>query len=124
MNFMIADLPGLGFSVVTSVELPNPQNHTASAVTSQMNRVAVLDRFQAAQLDVAAEKNRYIADLLNNYFREYPGSSFAVTYTTVPSLQTPSRPVVPSRRTPFGHLNFLASPVEGIYFDPDDAIES
>jgi len=122
MSHAIAAFPEIEYAmVVTPVPLPNPQNHAPSLVTGQPDRIEVLNFLRAAQLNVVAEINKSIADLFCNYFLGYTNSSCAVTYTAV---QLPSRREIPARRTPFGHLNLLSSPVEGLYFDPDDVIES
>jgi hypothetical protein len=126
MDSAIAAFPDLELSVaVTTLALPTPQNPTASTVTSQPGVSAALDRVQSLQLDAVVQKNRNIMDLLSEYLRAqstYANSSFAVTHTLTFQLPVPYE--VPARRTPFGHLNFLAPPVEGLYFDPDDINES
>jgi hypothetical protein len=121
MIHAIAALPESEHAVVvTPVALPSPQNHTFSVVTGQPDRAEVLHFLRTARLSMVAEINKSIADLFCNYFREYTNSSSAVTYTAV---QLPPRDAIPARKTPFAHLNFLASPVEGLYFDPDDVSE-
>ena len=126
MDSTVATFRDLEFPVVvTAVALPNPQNPTASAVTSQPGRGTALDRIQAIQLNAVVQKNKSITDLFSEYLRAhstYANSSCAVTYTL--AFQLPPRYEIPARRTPFGHLNFLATPVEGLYFDPDDVSES
>jgi hypothetical protein len=125
MSSAIADFSDLESSVVvTTVPLPTPQNPAASTVTIQTGRSALLDRMQASQLDAVVQKNKNITDLFSEYLRchsAFANSTFAVTYAL--QLQAPSPYEIPARRTPFGHLNFLASPVEGLYFDPDDVTE-
>jgi hypothetical protein len=124
MSHMIATCPDLEFPVVvTPVTLPNPQNYTPCVVTGQGDQVAMLNLLRTAHLNVVAEMNKGIADLFSDYFRAYTNSSYAVTYTTL-SVQLPPRYQIPARKTPYGHLNFLASPVEGLYFDPDDIVDS
>jgi hypothetical protein len=126
MGSAIASFPELESSVVvTTLALPTPQNTTASAVTTQAERNAVLDRMQATQLDAVVQKNKDITDLFSEYLRchsAFSNSTFAVTYTLALQFLPPYE--IPARRTPFGHLNLLAAPVEGLYFDPDDVTES
>jgi hypothetical protein len=126
MDSAIAAFPDLELSVpVTTLALPTPQNPTASTVTSKPGVSAALDRIQSLQLDAVVQKNRNITDLLSEYLRAqsaYANSSFAVTYTL--AFQFPPPYEIPARRTPFGHLNLLASPVEGLYLDLDDIAES
>ncbi len=125
MGSAIAVFPDIESSVVvTTVALPTPQNTTASTVTTQTERNGALDRMQATRLDAVVQKNKNITDLFSEYLRchsAFANSTFAVTYTLFPF---PLPYEIPVRRTPFGHLNFLASPVEGLYFDPDDVTES
>jgi hypothetical protein len=88
-----------------------------------LERSAVLDR---NQLDAMVQKSKsIITDLLSEYLLRqtaFANSTSAVTYTFALDFQPAHR--IPARRTPFGHLNFLANPVEGLYFDPDDVTES
>ncbi len=109
--------------VVTPIALPIPQNQTFSVVTGEPDRAEMLNFLRRAHLNVMAEVNRNIAELFTNYFRSFSNSScsFAVTYD---SVRLPMKREVPERTTPFGHLNFLTSPVEGLYFDPDDVVET
>lgn len=110
--------------VVTRVALPNPQNSNASSVTEAPGRVALTDRFATVPLDMLMQRSRTMADLFCGYFSTFANTSCTVSYAFVSAIQPPVLAAVPARRTPFGHLSLLASPVEGLYFDPDDAIES
>jgi len=109
--------------VVTTVDLPRPQNPPALTVTSQARLGLAVERMQATQLDAVVQKSRNITDLLSEYLRRhlaFANSTFAITYTL--SLDFQPAHQIPARRTPFGHLDFLASPVEGVYLDPDDLV--
>jgi hypothetical protein len=110
--------------VVTPVPLPNPQNSNASSVTESLGRVTLADRFATVPLDVLMQRSRHMADLFSGYFSTFANTSCTVTHAFASPMQLPLLPVVPARRTPFGHLNFLASPIEGLYFDPDDVTGS
>lgn len=109
--------------VVTRLALPNPQNHPASAVTGQRVRVAEFVYPEGLDLNLLVRKNREIADLLCNYVTGYANSSLAITSPVLAPVEPARSWRVPARTTPFAHLNMLTSPVEGLYFDPDDIIE-
>jgi len=110
--------------VVTPVALPNPQNSHASSVTEASGRVALVDRLTTVPLDVLMQRSRTMADLFCGYFSTFANTSCTVSLALPSPVQRLLPPAVPARRTPFGHLNFLASPIEGLYFDPDDVNRS
>lgn len=110
--------------VVTRVALPNPQNSNASSVTEAPSRVPLADRFASVPLEMLMQRSRSLADLFRGYFSAFSNTSCTVSYSVVSPIQLPVRPAVPARHTAFGHLNFLASPIEGLYFDPDDVNQS
>lgn len=127
MNAIAATFPDLEFpALVTSVSLPDTHNRPTSALTGCVDRIAMIDLISNPQLEVMVQNNRNIIGLLGEYFRAdiaYANSSFAVTTYALFLSRLPAADRVPARRTPFGHLNFLASPVECLYFDPDDFLE-
>jgi hypothetical protein len=121
MSYTLATVSEVEYPVVaTCVSLPNPQNYAPTLITGQADQIEAINVFHTAHLNLVAEINKGIADLFCNYFQGCTNSSFAVTYNAV---QLPLQRSVPARNTPFGHLNFLSSPVEGLYFDPDDVVE-
>jgi hypothetical protein len=109
--------------VVTAVSLPNPQNHPATTVTGQRARVSEFAYLEGLKLNALAQKNREIADLLRHYVTGYANSSLVVTSTATMPIDPATMWRVPARTSPFAHLDLLSSPVEGLYFDPDDIVE-
>jgi|SRR5579872_877214 len=121
MSHTLATLSEAEYPVVaTCIPLPNPRNYAPTLITGQSAQIEAINFFHTAQMNLVAEINKGIADLFCNYFQGYTNSSFAVTHN---AIQLPPQREIRARNTPFGHLNFLSSPVEGLYFDPDDVIE-
>ena len=87
-------------------------------------RQPLADRFASVPLEMLMQRSRSLADLFCGYFSAFANTSCTVSYSVVSPIQLPVRSAVPARRTPFGHLNFLAAPIEGLYFDPDDVNQS
>jgi len=125
MNFLAANGPELVYPVLVSeVPLPNPQNHAASMVTLPRGSVVFVDPLQVTQLDALRSRSSTFARLLSEYLGSFARFSFAVSCTALPAISYPPVQEIRPRHTPFGHLNLVAPPVEGLFFDPDEFVEN
>lgn len=118
--------------LISLIYAPRPQNNTLALfgrnerLLDALTRAFIPPQSPATNPEEMRKLGRAAAKLLAWHARNYQETSFTIASTiTLPSdISASEVEQVPFRTFPFiNHLDLLASPEEGLFFDPDDYVE-
>lgn len=116
---------------------PPQQNYSLSAVSMTMSLVDALALEWFSGVNEVIAEPRLLGSWLTNTYEKHgrnpdsvtlsispTGATSSVTLATCSETTLRAVPSISTRRFPFvNHYDLLKSPVEGLFFDPDDFVE-